>query len=254
VAMKNMAILCFLLSFNSFAGVAIISDLDDTIKITHVADPKAAFARGIFGRNTFIGMPEFLKEARTYSEELHILTASPPIIYKSILSTLSSNGIKYDSVAYKNPFKFEGKIPYKVRKIQEVMDKSPHQFILLGDDVDIDPEIFEEVKKLYPDRILASYIHVVRGREIPEGSIPYWTAADLALRELQAERMSLASAEAVLDSIYDLDYYRGVIPDFADCPKSSEPWEWYELTPLAEKATKLKEMFVFHCNTQEYDD
>ncbi len=241
-------ILGLVISFNSFAGVAIISDLDDTIKITHVARASAAVARGIFGKQTFTGIPEFLNEARSYSSELHVLTASPGIIKYSVKRTLNRNNIKYDSVAFKNPLKREGKIEYKVRKIRKIMDNSDHDFIFLGDDVDKDPEIFEEVQKIYPTRVLATYVHVVRGRAIPAGSIPYYTSVDLALHEMIAGRLSPVSAEKILDVLLEESALRHVIPYFASCPEEDSVWKWQSATSLSAKAALLTAKLNTYCS------
>ncbi len=244
--MKTL-ILGLLVSFNSFAGVAIISDLDDTIKITHVARPSSAVARGIFRKQIFTGMSEFLAETRSYSSELHVLTASPSIIKYSVRRTLNRNHIKHDSIAFKNPFKREGKIEFKVGKIREIMDKSDHDFIFMGDDVDKDPEVFQEVQKLYPTRVLATYVHSVRGRPIPAGSTVYYTSADLALHEMLAGRMDEASAEKVLDTILTEDELHHVIPYFASCPKENTVWKWQLATSLSEKALQNIERLNKYC-------
>lgn len=244
----KLLLIIFLFISTSHAGIGIISDLDDTIKITHVSSPASAALNGIFKKKVFTGMPGFLEEARLYSEELHILTASPGFIKRSVHRTLRSNGILFDSVAFKNPLHFEGKIHYKVRKITELLEKSSHDFILIGDDVDKDPEVFDEIMKLFPERIVAAYVHVVRGREIPEGSIRYWTAADLALYEAAAGRMTLESASKVMEQLLaegDLDR---IIPDFADCPVEQNVWDWQLETDLADKASMLINSLVRHCS------
>lgn len=246
-------LLCFLIllfQIPAFAGVGIISDLDDTIKITHVASPVAATVNGVFRKRVFTGMPEFLREAKSYASELHIITASPGLISKSVHRTLDSNSIVYDSVAFKNPFKKEDKISYKLRKIKEILDRSPHDFILLGDDVDKDPEIFKKVQELFPNRILRSYIHVVRNRQLPGGSVTYFTAADLALRETLEGRFSLQSAEEILDHLLKSSSFERVIPRFAHCPRERTTWDWQLETVLSPKAQKLIDALVRYCRRE----
>ena len=193
-------------------------------------------------------MPEFLGEARTYSDELHILTASPKIIRRSIFRTLRKNNIKFDSVSFKNPFRRESKTNYKVRKITEILEDSMDKFILIGDDVDGDPEVFSKILELYPERILASYIHVIRNREIPSGSIAYWTSADLAIREYLAGRMSQESTEVVLNSLIDVPNLNKVIPDFAHCPRESAIWEWQIQTMFSGKVSIIINRLMEYCN------
>jgi phosphatidate phosphatase APP1 len=247
--MKKFILSVLLVSFNSFAGIQIISDLDDTIKITHVAKPTAAAARGIFRKTVFTGVPEFLNEARAYSTKLHILTASPKLIKHSVLRTLNSNQIKHDSIVFKNYLKNEGKVAYKVRKIREIMDQSDDEFIFLGDDVDKDPEVFQEIQNLYPERVLATYVHAVRGRKIPAGHVVYYTSADLALREMLAGRMSIRAAANVLSSIGKEKSLHNVIPYFASCPRDGAVWDWQLDTPLNLAATELVSDLIKHCST-----
>lgn len=248
---KTFALFLLLLQAPAFAGIGIISDLDDTIKITHVASPVAATVNGVFRKRVFTGMPEFLREARSYSSELHILTASPGFISKSVRRTLESSGIDYDSVAFKNPFKKEDKISYKLRKIKEILDRSPNDFILLGDDVDKDPEVFLKAQELFPNRILRSYIHVVRNRQLPGGSVTYYTAADLALRESLEGRLSVESADEILDHLLMSSSFNRVIPRFAHCPQERRTWDWQLETVLFPRAQKLIDALVRYCTGSE---
>lgn len=239
-----------LFSFPSFAGIGIISDLDDTIKITNVQSIPGMVA-SVLKKQTFTGMPEFFNEARTYTDELHILSASPGFIKKSVLRTLNSNGIKFDSVSYKNPFKKEDKIAYKLRIIKDILDSSTNNFILIGDDVDKDPEVFVKAMELYPERIVTTYIHVVRNREMPEGTTRYWTSSDLAMREMQEGRMSIESAEKVLDTNLSEDNFHQMIPSFAHCPKTAENWTWKLETSLKDKASKLIDSLLSYCSSRK---
>lgn len=246
--MKILVSLSFaIFSLTSFAGVSIISDLDDTIKITHVSNPLTATYNGIFKKNVFSGMPEFLDAATEYSNELHIVTASPPLIEKSVLRTLNSNSIKFDSVAFKNPFKKESKIDYKVRIILNIMENSSDDFLLIGDDVDKDPEIFDIIAKRFPEKILRSYIHVIRNRPIPAGLTPYFTTADLALREMNDGRLRVDSAERILDTMIDEENLKTIFPRFAFCPTQATTWNWQLASPLMEKAGILIDKFVGFC-------
>ncbi len=245
---KILSLALLFLQIPSWAGIGIISDLDDTIKITHVANPLSATVNGVFRTKVFRGMPEFFLESKVYSQELHIITASPGIIAKNVRRTLDSSGINYNSVSFKNPLKKEDKISYKVRKIKEILERSPNDFILLGDDVDKDPEVFLKVQKLYPHRIVKSYIHVIRNRTLPDGSERYYTAADLALRETLEGRLPVDSAEVILDHLLSARSLDRIIPHFAYCPVERTPWDWQQETVLSSKAEKLINALLRYCS------
>jgi phosphatidate phosphatase APP1 len=47
-------------------------------------------------------------------------------------------------------------------KIEEILARVPHaRFTLIGDDGERDPEIYEEIRRLHPDRIEAIWIRRV---------------------------------------------------------------------------------------------
>ena len=126
-------------SLSAFSEITIVSDLDDTIKITNAGSAGRATYNGIFTEKVFIGIPEFLSEARNYTERLHVVTASPPIIGKRVRATLFSNNIRYDSVIFKGVTGGETKINFKVNAIKRIIERTGDQVILIGDDVNHDP-------------------------------------------------------------------------------------------------------------------
>ena len=239
--------LFFLLQTNAFAKVVIVSDLDDTIKITNVGSAYQATINGVFKKNVFSGMPEFLREARSYSEDLHILTASPSLIYKNVHRTLNQNNIKFKSLFLRNIIKDRNSYNYKVGRLKYLMDKSDDEFILIGDDANHDPEIYDEIKSLYPNKVIAVYIHVIRGRELPLTSLPYYTTADLALRELEVGRMSVNSAKAVLSTLLNEPKLWFIRPSFSVCPDSTETWSWQSQSVLFQEALVLAERVATYC-------
>jgi sterol desaturase/sphingolipid hydroxylase (fatty acid hydroxylase superfamily) len=245
---RLMKILLFLMSLTltvpSFAGVSIISDFDDTIKTTNVADPVNMTVNGLFKEKVFDGMTEFFRETRAYSRELHILTASPSVIKDQVEETLEENRIDYTTIIFKNYLLKEDKMAYKVNKIASILSSSPDQFILLGDDVDKDPEVFEEVRRLFPDRILASYIHLVRNRPVPKGSINYVTAAELAAHEATAGRMGQVQADRVILSLLVRRRLDGMIPEYAYCPTQG-------ISASNTKMRMLSQKIQAHCRKRD---
>ncbi len=247
--MKVFFLLISLSSFTTFAGVTLISDLDDTIKITNVANKPRATYNGIFGRRVFAGMPEFFEEARKYASELHVVSASFKIIRPSVIKTLELHGIEAESITLRNPLLRGGKISYKLRAISRIIDSGVDDIVLIGDDVDKDPEIFVEIQRRYPGRILASYIHVIRNRPLPEGEglETYYTAADLALREFLAGRMDLESTSRIFERLILDESLFNVIPGFAHCPSESTIWDWQLGTVFSEEASRLVDRIIQHC-------
>ncbi len=239
-------IFALLLSFNSFAAVTIISDLDDTIKITDAGDLANATWNGIFTEKVFTGMPEFLKYARNYTDSLHVVSAGPKLIKPRILSLLKKHKIQHNGVHLRKVTK-EGKLEFKVRTISEIMDKNPGDIILMGDDVDLDPEVFTEVMKKHSSRILGVYVHMVKNRKIPETFTRYWTSLDLALKENMAGRMDNDGVSGIAKKMLSETKLSMIIPRFAHCPTESVVWEWQLSTMFSVEALELSSKLNEFC-------
>jgi hypothetical protein len=247
--MKNIIPLIVLLtSFTSFASISVVSDLDDTIKITNSGDEVDATINGIFSEKVFTGMAGFLKEMRAYTGQLHVLTASPTIIKYKIEKTLNKHQIRYDSLIMKSPFSREERLVYKVRELKRLFEaNSGDDFILIGDDVGQDPEAYDEIKRAYPNRVLAIYIHAVKDRVLPRSSVKYWTSFDLFLREYEAGRMLKSSVDIGVKNILDESNMKLLFPNFATCPKTPEIWLWQLRTGFARSSVSVAKKINLYC-------
>ena len=239
--------LVFLLSLSAQAGVSIISDLDDTIKITRSDNVITSFPRAVFKNDVFTGIPEFFNEARSYANEVHIVTASPDVLKPKIKKTLSLHKIKVESISLRSIRNPQDKITYKVSRIKEIMEKSSDDFILLGDDVGKDPEVYEKIKELFPNRVLAAYIHVIKDREFSKDLTRMYSLHDLAIYENLAGRMSDESTQLVLQKVLDEKNLKYVIPYFAACPTQTDTWDAQMTTSFAATAKLIVDRLVSFC-------
>lgn len=241
--MKNLfLIVLFAFTLSVQAAVSIISDLDDTIKITEASgDP-----RDYIGDKVYSGIPDFFTAAKSYSTSLYILSASPTFMSPVIKNALKKNGVEYKSLILKANLR-EDKLPYKIRKIKEIMDANSDDFILIGDDLGQDPEVYAEIKRLYPSRILETYIHSVNGRAIPSDAVLYWTTFDLSLRELIAGRMDPSGVDLVTTTLEKETNLSHVFPKNAQCPKTPMVYAWQLQTAHQQEALKLSYKFVKFC-------
>lgn len=246
--MKNLILVSLLLgSLNSFADIKIVSDLDDTIKITnsHHAD---AVIYGPFRAKVYTGMPEVLRQARSYSPYLHVLSDSPRLVKPTIKKLFKKHKIHVDALTLNGNIHRIPKHEFKIGKLSKMIESSDDQFILLGDDMGEDPEIFDEAMRRFPGRVLAAYIHVVENRSIPSSVIPYLTSFDLALRENMAGRMEEASVVKVAKEVMNPDEPESVFPDFAFCPTDKSLWDWQEKSNLAELTKEVTAKMLQLCS------
>lgn len=238
-----------LLSFSTAASISIVSDLDDTIKITNSGEEIDGAINAVFTTNVFTGMPEFLNAARDYSSELHVLSASPLLLRPNITGLLSKKRIAFKSLILKNALMGESKFDYKVRELKKIFEKSSDDFILLGDDVGQDPEAYGHIQKLYPNRVLAIYIHVIKNRSTPAGE-KYWTSFDLFLKEFVAGRMNPGWVEKSIELLLQERSFSMIIPAFAHCPKSKTAFDWHLSTMFAQDAVPLTNKLLSSCQAR----
>jgi hypothetical protein len=241
--MKNL-FFCFwlLVSFSLKAAISIVSDLDDTIKITQSSGEISDYV----GNRVFTGIPEFFKATKDYSEELHILSASPNFLRNKIESVLKKRGMAYQGLLLRANLT-EGKFSYKLKALKNILDNSRDDFILIGDDLGQDPEVYKAIKRLYPSRIVAIYIHAINGRPLVSGVTPYWTSFDLFLREYAEGRMRAGWIEFMLQKFMTSKNWHLIFPKKANCPTSSAVWGWQLATVFQPEAYELSKRFIDFC-------
>ena len=242
----------WIFAFNVFAGISIVSDLDDTIKITNSGNIADASYRGVFKSAVFAGMPELLKATRQYTNELHIVTASPNLIRSQVMKTLNKYEIKYESLSMRSLRNRQDKYTYKVARIKEIMEQNSDDFIFLGDDVGQDPEVYVEMARLYPNRVLGSYIHVINNRDLPQGVIKVYTAHDMAILEHASGRMGDASALEVINRVSNEKSLTMLIPGFAYCPIGmTDTWASQMGTIFAQDSYVLFRKISEYCRSRD---
>ncbi len=154
-------------------GLTVISDLDDTIKISNVTDRKQLV------ENTFLKpykpVADMAEKYRQWAEkekaDFIYLSASPWQLYPGLSLFLKKNGfpegvvdllrIELDDTRILDLFDKpeEKKLPRLERYIKHYPKRT---FILIGDDGEKDPEIYGKLARAYPDRIRRIFIRSVK--------------------------------------------------------------------------------------------
>lgn len=242
--------LAFILAFSlhSVASVSILSDLDDTIKITQ----SGGNASDVVGTDVFTAISDFYESAQDYSNEMHILSASPKFMKKHIEKVLEKHQIDFASLTLR-PSLLENKFDYKLREIKRILANSSDDFILIGDDLGEDPEVYSAIAELYPERILGIYIRVIKGRPIknPENLITYYTSFDLFLREYLAGRMGRSRVLGGLEKMLGEVKLEFIFPRRAQCPRTYDVWFWHYHTEFAREASVLTQKLLTFCGARQ---
>ncbi len=162
-----------------FNGFAVVSDIDDTIKISEVTD-KSALLRRTFGEafEPVEGMADFYSRLKEeFRPSFHYVSASPWQLYPSLSVFVDDYRFPRGSFHLKTfRFKdesffslFEDPITYKLALLKNLFESFPNKkFFLIGDSGEKDPEVYAKAAELFPDQIQMIYIRTVSGHAIDD--------------------------------------------------------------------------------------
>jgi phosphatidate phosphatase APP1 len=156
-------------------GTSVISDIDDTVKVSNVADRRELL------RNTLVrefvaveGMPEVYRRWQEAGAAFHYVSSSPWQLSDCLCRFLGAAGLPAGSMHLKL-FRLKdstplGRLPSrkraKRRTIEQIMDDFPQRrFVLVGDSGERDPEVYAAVARRRPEQLAGIVI-----REIPTGT------------------------------------------------------------------------------------
>jgi phosphatidate phosphatase APP1 len=145
-------------------GLSVISDIDDTIRISNVCD-RVALLRGTF-LEPFRPVPGMADVYRAWATaggaHFHYLSATPWQLYMPLAEFLEANGFPRGTF-HLNDFRwrdrtffslFSSPDRYKLRTIEPLLKRLPHRrFVLIGDSGQRDPEAFGELARRYPRQV-----------------------------------------------------------------------------------------------------
>jgi len=151
-------------------GVSLISDIDDTIKVTDIPAGKDTVLKNTFCRD-FKSLPEM---AKSYSDlgdvPVHYVSGGPQQMFGPLYDFLIiepggfPEGTFHLNFFPKNFLSadtrrlavggFKSTFDHKVEEITKLMKKFPRrQFILIGDSGEVDPEVYKKIRSERPDQV-----------------------------------------------------------------------------------------------------
>ncbi|MDO4725290.1 MAG: DUF2183 domain-containing protein [Comamonadaceae bacterium] len=159
-------------------GLSIVSDIDDTIKISQVRDTRQLL------RNTFLapfeavpGMATWLRQMQAAGAqagrnvELHYLSSSPVQLLEPLQDFLQAYGFPGGCLLLRESTAWSRLIPgaqdsqrHKLAHLQRLMARFPgRRFVLIGDSGEADPEIYAQAASGHPQQVAAILIRDVTG-------------------------------------------------------------------------------------------
>jgi hypothetical protein len=154
-------------------GWTVVSDIDDTIKVTGVRD------RELLLRNTFCrefqpaeGMAKVYAEWAAQGAVFHYVSASPWQLYPPLEAFLAAHGYPAGTFHLRHfrlkdqsgrEFLTDSK-EFKAAEIGSLLQRFPtRRFVLVGDSGEHDPEIYGELARKHPQQVLRVLIREVTG-------------------------------------------------------------------------------------------
>jgi phosphatidate phosphatase APP1 len=177
-------------------GITVISDVDDTIKVTDVLNHRTAL------KNTFLepfkavpGMARlYTTWATNHGAQFYYISASPWQLFLPLTDFLHDNGFPIGVFCLKEFWLmdktrysiFENPQQYKPPLIEPILKSYPERkFVMVGDSGERDPEIYGDLARAYRKQIEHIFIRDVTGDSVRSARYA------LAFRELPASIWTL---------------------------------------------------------------
>ncbi len=154
-------------------GLSIISDIDDTLKITEIPAGAQVVTRNIFLRE-FVATTELDTVFEMNPDApVHYVSAGPWQLFEPLslelisadarlpegtfhMRTLRTNLLTMSSWKDISSVLFnkEGTLEHKVSEISRLMEDFPkRKFLLLGDSGELDPEVYRKIQETFPEQV-----------------------------------------------------------------------------------------------------
>jgi len=149
-------------------GLSIISDIDDTVKISYVTQRKELLKATFFDDFKAVeDMSKLYRQWRAKGASLHFVSSSPWQLHEPLEKFLIGNAFPSASMSLKDiRFRdetllnlFKSGTETKPTAIRNIIDNYPkRRFILVGDSGEQDPEVYAQIAQEYPDQIEKIFI------------------------------------------------------------------------------------------------
>jgi Uncharacterized conserved protein (DUF2183) len=181
-------------------GISVVSDIDDTIKISNVLDRKklllSTFTKPFVAVQ---GTAERYREIAKQSDSaFHYVSGSPHHLYPVLLGFLRDAGFP-DGTMHLRDLNWQTELfrrgssseVHKLNSIRKLMRDFPQrQFIFYGDSGERDPEIYGQLAREFPQQVLEIHIRDVTKQTRDDARY------GKAFRDIPAQRWSLSAAES----------------------------------------------------------
>lgn len=214
--------------------LVLITDVDDTIKVSQILDPVGKVIRFLSDPVAFAGMPNLYRQLMDHAKAdgrdhgFAVVSGTPWIIGWSLWDFLEDFGFPESSIVAMRPLATET-LDFKSDEISKIIDQDAvngGHLILVGDDTEVDHEAYSAAKEWVADKrdmTTEIFIRRVSGRAKNQGSTyAFDSAADIAVVEFLGGRLSAAEVETVFSEIESEQDLEQLFVPGEYCPSSSD--------------------------------
>ncbi len=168
----------------------VVSDIDDTIKLSAVGHPIDMIDYAFFDAQFFAGMIP-LYSALAADNTVDFISGSPGFLGPHLRSIFEDAHMPAYNLRTKSTFSDPSDImAYKLKALEALQEQSSEPKILLGDDTQKDPETYLEFQRRHPESVTAIYIHEITRRALPDGVQSFRISYEVAFSEFRAGRIT----------------------------------------------------------------
>jgi len=149
-------------------GLTVISDIDDTVKITEVFRGTKALLHNTFFKKleAVPGMARlYSKLAKEHHASFEYVSKSPPEFHRLLHDFLVASNFPEALSLHLCPLLHRERSAFKMRQTKRILGEFPNRhFVLVGDSGERDPEIYAELLRQHPKQIVKILIRRVHPR------------------------------------------------------------------------------------------
>jgi phosphatidate phosphatase APP1 len=196
------------------ARFGVISDIDDTVVYSNVTRKLRMILHAALTnartRKPFKGVAAFYRALHAGVNPVFYVSKSPWNLYAPIVEYLEVQGLPPGPVLLRD-FGFRSSKNHKTTEIERILQTYPAlKFVLSGDSGEQDPEIYADIVRRFPERILVIYIRSVSPKRIPNIQKLAAEVAKTGCQLVLAPEAEAAAAHAAAEGLIQTSDLRAI--------------------------------------------
>jgi hypothetical protein len=192
------------------ARVVVVSDIDDTLKVSHVLDYLAAAADAVRVDNVFRGMPLLFQLIHQTSPKIpffYLSNAPAPLATAFHQKFLDQNKFPPGTLLLRNKYPIE---LHKIMNLREIINQTKAQYLIaFGDNGERDVYVYEEIHREFPSLQIVTYIHQVYytaaekhpGQDLFDDQVGFVSSVEVGMDLAFKRLLSLPQVQMLMDAV-----------------------------------------------------